>query len=324
MCKVSFIVPIYNVEKYIKKCVESILCQENIDIEVILVDDGSPDRSGRIIDELASEHECIKVIHKKNGGVSSARNAGMCISKGDYLLFVDGDDFIEPDYAVSFVGLIEKYGVDVAFSYKFFVNDDSSYNPVLRDGTISGDEACTQLYLNKIGVAVWNKIYKRSFVEKNRIRFHEEYWFAEGMTFNIECFLKSNKIAFTEKTIYHQTANANSAVRKFRLDSWYCGRQAMIYQKELINKCHKDVLDAWNYHYREYNYSILRGIIKSHSEEEYQNEMRLCIKNLKKDVLYPIKVNISIRMKIKSILIFLNPIFMAKRDAEKELIIENR
>ncbi|MCB8516908.1 glycosyltransferase, partial [Enterococcus durans] len=97
MCEISIIVPIYNVEQYLRKCVDSILAQTFTDFEVILVDDGSPDNSGAICDEYAKLDSRVRVIHKENGGLSDARNAGIEIAKGKYLGFVDSDDFIDKD-----------------------------------------------------------------------------------------------------------------------------------------------------------------------------------------------------------------------------------
>jgi len=111
--KVSVIVPIYNVEKYIGKCVDSIRNQDYPNIEIILVDDGSPDKSPQIIDEMASNDDRIKVIHEKNGGVSSARNRGIAAATGEYIMFVDGDDWVDDDYVSYFVDLIEKHGCDI-------------------------------------------------------------------------------------------------------------------------------------------------------------------------------------------------------------------
>ncbi|EGP5489252.1 glycosyltransferase, partial [Enterococcus faecium] len=97
MCEISIIVPVYKVEPYLRKCVDSILAQTFTDFEVILVDDGSPDNSGKICDEYASKDSRVRVIHKKNGGLSSARNAGIDVARGKYLGFVDSDDYIEKD-----------------------------------------------------------------------------------------------------------------------------------------------------------------------------------------------------------------------------------
>ena len=100
---VSVIIPVYNVEKYISKTVESVINQDYSNVEIILVDDGSPDNSNKIIDEMARRDHRIVCIHKENGGVSSARNAGLKIAKGEYVTFIDGDDWVEPNYISYFI-----------------------------------------------------------------------------------------------------------------------------------------------------------------------------------------------------------------------------
>lgn len=111
--KISIIVPIYNVEKYLQKCVDSILCQTYKNLEIILVNDGSPDNCPAICDEYAKKDKRIKVIHKQNGGVSSARNAGLDVATGKYVQFVDSDDWVEPEYSKTMINLIEENNCDL-------------------------------------------------------------------------------------------------------------------------------------------------------------------------------------------------------------------
>ena len=103
---VSVIVPVYNVEKYLARCIQSILAQKHTNLEIILVDDGSPDSSGKIIDTFAEKDGRIIPVHKQNGGVSSDRNAGLDVASGEYVLFVDADDHIEPEYTDYFLQLL--------------------------------------------------------------------------------------------------------------------------------------------------------------------------------------------------------------------------
>ncbi|MEO2652605.1 glycosyltransferase family 2 protein, partial [Enterococcus mundtii] len=114
MCTISIIVPVYKVEKYLKKCVDSIIAQTFTDIEIILVDDGSPDDSGKICDEYAVQDKRIKVIHKENGGLSSARNAGIEMAKGKYLGFIDSDDYIAEDMFEILYDQLLDYDADIA------------------------------------------------------------------------------------------------------------------------------------------------------------------------------------------------------------------
>ena len=111
--KVSIVVPMYGVEPFLNKCVDSLLAQSLHDIEIILVDDGSPDRCGEMCDEYAKRDKRVVVIHKSNGGLSDARNKGLDVAKGDYVMFVDSDDWIELETCSIIIGLAVKYEVDV-------------------------------------------------------------------------------------------------------------------------------------------------------------------------------------------------------------------
>ncbi|MDQ1143763.1 glycosyltransferase involved in cell wall biosynthesis [Bacillus sp. SORGH_AS 510] len=120
--KVSVIVPIYNVEKFLSKCIETIINQSYKNLEIILVDDGSPDRSGEICDEYAAKDKRIKVIHQKNSGVSSARNAGINAATGDYVCFADGDDYLMPDYVEYLMDLAVRNDADISLTTDMFSN----------------------------------------------------------------------------------------------------------------------------------------------------------------------------------------------------------
>ena len=121
---VSVIVPIYNVEKYLRKCVDSILNQTYKNLEIILVDDGSPDNCGNICDEYALSDSRIRIIHKKNGGLSDARNAGLDIARGNYILFVDSDDYIDETMVEKLYEALEKEKAEMSLCSFVYVNDD--------------------------------------------------------------------------------------------------------------------------------------------------------------------------------------------------------
>lgn len=317
MKKVSFIVPVYNVEKYLERCIQSILSQSYSNFELILVNDGSPDNSQKIIDNYKKKDKRIVSIKKENEGVSAARNDGLNIATGDYILFIDSDDYIDVNYAEYFVELIEKNDSDMALSYNYY--DDCGFLPA-EDSSIkilNSTEASIELYLGKTGVAVWNKIYKKSFLDEYNIRFNKDFWFAEGMTFNIEYFQKCNKIVCGNKKVYHQIYNYNSAVRKFNLDSWKCGMTAMKYQLQFVEN-NKKVLDVWNYHYYEYYFSILKGIIQSHSTDKFPNEIKECKKMLKSSFKYAFRVKIPFKRKIKRLLVSFFPTIIIKLIIKRE------
>ena len=131
MKKLSVIVPIYNVEQYLKKCLNSIVNQTYKDLEIILVDDGSPDGCPQLCDEYASLDNRIKVIHKKNGGLSSARNAGLDIATGDYVTFVDSDDYLETDIYEKVINIFEDHSADIVSMRTQLV--DQKYNVIKSD-----------------------------------------------------------------------------------------------------------------------------------------------------------------------------------------------
>ncbi len=121
---VSVVIPIYNVEKYIMKTVESVIQQDYSNIEIILVDDGSPDNSGKIIDELKKKDPRIICIHKENGGVSSARNVGIDAASGKYVTFIDGDDWVEPNYISYLLSLVLKYDCGIGMNKNNYLSYD--------------------------------------------------------------------------------------------------------------------------------------------------------------------------------------------------------
>ena len=315
---VSYIVPVYNVEIYINDCVESIINQKYKNIEIILIDDGSTDNSGKIIDALAEKDKRIKVIHKKNGGVSSARNTGLDNAQGEYILFVDGDDYLELDYTDYFLTLIAKNNYDIAYSRKCFNLVDTKANSVTSEYEASSDEVIEGIYIGKYGVAVWNKIYRRSFLEKYSIRFNEDIWYGEGMLFNITCLTHTDKVNIGDKMVYHQVFNPKSAMRKFNMKSNICGLKSLDIQKEILNTNNKVILNAWKYHKRCFNMSILVGILKSNSKKEYYEEYKKCKRNLRKNIFVPLKANISNKTKLMYLLAAISPVAVAKHSIKNE------
>ena len=170
--KVSVIIPVYNVETYISKCISSVIEQNYKNIEIILIDDGSQDSSGKILDEYEKKDDRITVIHQKNKGVSAARNRGLELASGDYVVFVDGDDWVDSDYVSYFVELLQNHECEIGMN----VNNYTAISNRSNDNTyiISSEKAMEWLYLDKIFVAVWNKIYDMQFLKRNKIKFFHQ------------------------------------------------------------------------------------------------------------------------------------------------------
>lgn len=168
---VSVIVPIYGVEKYLEKCVKSIINQTYINLEINLVDDGSPDKCPEMCDVFAKEDDRIKVIHKKNGGPSDARNVGIDCAKGEYFVFVDGDDWIESTMVEHLLDACKKYNVKLATCARY-ITDGISTNAVAFNGderVYSAKEALTEILAGKaMDVAAWDKIYAQDLFDTIR------------------------------------------------------------------------------------------------------------------------------------------------------------
>lgn len=305
---VSVIVPIYNVETYIHKCVKSLIQQTYNNIEIILVDDGSVDDCSLIIDQLKKFDARIIVIHKLNAGVSSARNDGLKVASGDYIIFVDGDDFVDSEYVEYLVSLILDDEIKIAVDSEWYYNSKTEQVKTMTVKTLKSLEVIEHIYLGYIGVAVWNKIYSKAFLDQYGLRFNTDYWFAEGMLFNIMCLQYTRKVVVGNKRVYHTTENPLSATRSFKLASWICGLRSMEFQKNYWKKTSEDIQMSWEYHYRCYAESILRGLIQTSSYEENKKIFKKCKKVLKHQLRIPIQANIDIDRKINSLFMAIDPI----------------
>lgn len=209
---VSVIVPIYKVEKYLEKCLDSIIKQTYKNTEIILVDDGSPDKCGEICDTYINKDNRIKVFHKKNGGLSDARNYGLKKSIGEYILFVDSDDSIEPKMIETLVNTLEKNKSDISMcGFKIIQNDTSKHNQWFdQDTVLSKEEALKLLLENRIITShAWNKLYKRNIIEK--------FPFPEGKLYEDvrimhKVFMSCNSIAITKEYLYNYFLHSTSIV----------------------------------------------------------------------------------------------------------------
>ena len=175
---ISIVVPVYNVEKYLGTCVESILKQTYSNIEVILVDDGSTDCSGKMCDHYMGQDERIKVIHKKNGGLSDARNKGIIQAEGEYITFIDSDDVVSSDYVEYLYNILEENDGDIAicnpvhcYPNEKIVFEQETFKRVYK----AEDAIVEMLYQKSFLVAAWGKLYKKDYFE--------EIEFPKGMLF---------------------------------------------------------------------------------------------------------------------------------------------
>ncbi|MCM3412438.1 glycosyltransferase family 2 protein [Metabacillus litoralis] len=239
--KISIIVPIYKVEKYLAKCIDSILNQTFKEYELILVNDGSPDSCGEICEEYSKRDKRVKVIHKKNGGLSSARNAGIDIAKGEYIAFVDSDDFIHKNmYEMLYKNAINTSS-DIVICDYFIVSEneiiqDESYQFKIQPKTFTNIEVLRELYRDdriKFVVA-WNKLYKKSLFSKLRYkegRIHEDEFIIHKILY--EC----SKVTYLPVKLYFYLQTDNSIIRSpyniKRLDRVYALKERVEFFKKI-------------------------------------------------------------------------------------------
>ena len=210
--KISVIIPIYNVEKYLRRCLDSVGKQSFKDIEIICINDGSPDNCLKILDEYAARDKRIVVINKKNAGVSAARNDGIKIAHGKYIHFLDADDFIDSDYYQKMYdaaiknsadivcsGFVTntKYARDLKYTYDFVADD--------LNAKIRRSYAFTDGY-------VWRYLFDRRFLVKNKLLFDTKMISQEDVIFVLNAIAVSNRISFVSGTYYHYMFNDMSAL----------------------------------------------------------------------------------------------------------------
>ena len=187
---VSIIVPVYKVEKYIRECIESIVCQDG-EWELILVDDGSPDGCPAICDEYAAKDERVRVIHKENGGVSTARNIGLDAAKGDWIWFVDGDDYIKENSIRQILSYINKCrDCDlIQMGMQYFTDGEYNKSVSVKEYLNKGK---SDLLLHNVCFHNPRMLFKRSLIEENKIKFTSGVRVAEDQEFQLKCMMKSN------------------------------------------------------------------------------------------------------------------------------------
>ena len=212
---ISIIVPIYNVEKYLKKCLDSIINQTYKNLEIILVDDGSTDCSGKIADEYGKKDKRIKVIHKKNGGVSSARNVGIDNASGKYIAFVDSDDWIDLRMYEILHNIIKKDNYNIAICNIAIENEEGKeINKFNSSKTVLDNKTFLKsiYYDRSIQGYSCNKLYERKLLDSGNVRFDEKAIVLEDDLFNVEiaCFNKKMDIIYNDMRLYHYVEHASS------------------------------------------------------------------------------------------------------------------
>ena len=269
--KVSFIIPCYKVELYIEECIKSIMNQTYNNIEIIPVDDGSPDNSGSILDRLAQIDNRIKVVHKENGGVSSARNVGLEVATGEYIVFVDGDDYIAVDYTDYMMGMIQEFNAEMALSINsYMVSGEKQVNNDIIS-CYTSEEATALLLGPRVTVGCWNKIYKKSLLDDNNLRFSTSQYYGEGLFFITTATQLTNRIAVgLRKVYYYRRNNYSSVCTKFNIDNFYNGYTSLNLIDENLRIRTPHVLAMLSWHRCQFKMGTVVRIKEANAVCEYK------------------------------------------------------
>lgn len=219
---VSIIIPVYNAARYLPRCLDSVRNQTLRNWELLLVDDGSSDESGSICDAYAAQDNRIQVIHQRNSGVSAARNAGLSVASGQYIGFVDADDWIDFDMFRSLYLLASEKTCDIAMCDAVTVYSDGHTEPdtitqLSQDCVLTRDKISPALLLEIAGSA-WRCLYRTALLRTKGIMFPQKIKFSEDRIFNIMSFGFANGIAYEKKAYYNRFVNPESAVHRFHAD----------------------------------------------------------------------------------------------------------
>lgn len=279
---ISVIVPVFKVEAFLPRCVESILNQTYRNIEIILVDDGSPDECPKICDDYAKKDKRIQVIHKKNGGLSDARNAGINAANGAHICFVDSDDYIQPTMVEHLALAVENTGAKLAIANLKAVDEkENRIFPVeqspIQDGLFSAQELLPKLYqeLGWYYIVAWNKLYHRSLFEQIRFpvgKIHEdEYVIAQILW-------KAQNIACINSEEYVYTSQRKGSIMDSRQVQSHCDWLEALYQRFVF--CKKEIFlveftaETRAVYFRELNNLFIKPELSKHATTEQRKKAK--------------------------------------------------
>lgn len=297
--KVSIIIPVYNVEKYINRCLDSLTCQTLKDIEIILVDDSSKDNSGKLCDIAAEKDSRIRVIHKENGGAGFARNAGLAEASGKYIGFVDPDDYVDAKMFEKLYSTAEEYGADLVMSsfisvdgnifgkegeisHQIFFDSDTVFSTQkelheLRLG-IAGSKPDDKED-SKYGMSVWKNLFRRDVIEENGISFmSEREIFSEDALFMIDYIKHTKKAVGIKEAYYYYCRNEFSISKSYKKDR---PEKCFIFFGEVEKRLKSDIPEE---EYKLYLGRFVQAMCRVLCSQEimYANKEGLKYKDLKK------------------------------------------
>ena len=237
--KVSIIIPIYNAEKHLRRCVDSVLKQDFEDFELILMNDGSRDSSGMICDAYAEKDERVRVVHKDNSGVSDTRNQAMALARGEYLQFLDSDDWITPDATGLLVRMATEHHCEMVIAdfYRVIGERLSPKGKIREDGILSREDFAMEMMENPADFyygVLWNKLYRRDIIEKNNLCMDKDISWCEDFIFNMEYIRHVKQVYALHVPMYYYVKTPGSLVSQGTSIS------KTIQMKRTVFKCYKE------------------------------------------------------------------------------------
>lgn len=221
MCKklVSIIIPLFNAEKYIERCVKSIENQTYKNIQIILVNDGSTDHSKDICEALKKKDERIFVVNKNNEGVSVARNIGLQYAEGEYITFLDVDDWVEKNYVYELCKGFENKNVDIVCCAYYKDNGDKAISKMRIESKIVEQDEALDCFSTYYFTSVWGKMYKADIIKT--LKFETDIFYSEDTLFYTQAVLQAKKILWIDKALYHYYVNENGAMKNKNIKKYY-------------------------------------------------------------------------------------------------------
>ena len=276
--KYSVIIPVYNVENYLPRCIDSLLTQNYSDLEILLIDNGSGDQSGQICEDYATQFSNITAYHIPNKGVGSARNFGLSKAKGEFICFVDADDYLVGNLFSDVESQLDSQLDLLVFSY--YNSIEKNLSEIDRSAKILPTEGkkdksdfialFQELWLTDMMYTVWNKIYRREFLEEHRIIF-EQYELGEDVRFNLNVYESVHKVSFSQTCYYvYISGRAGSAMGRYN-------PKRMSYQLEELGKIDQ-LMVRWDIHNDRYISQIKARILMSNIQNISEQKISLFLK----------------------------------------------
>lgn len=285
MDKVSIIIPVYNVESYLDRCLQSVVGQTVPEIEILCIEDGSTDHSPAILEKWAKADSRIKVIHKKNGGISSARNIGLGLAQGPYLLFVDSDDWIEPDTVETALSHMKGEVDIVCWGAEIIAEGLPSDHPGVLQAKkyhkiqLTGEKEITNDIVKRSTVTVWNKLWKKSILDQFSIRFTEDRYF-EDNDFTLMYFTHCRKGVYLDRYLYHYVQRPRSVMDQLTRGTFHHSIDYLyIFDRMYHHLVKYHLAEQWK-SLLTHRYSVQLRIAYQSAPVELKEEIRKCASQL--------------------------------------------